>query len=62
MPDIYSVAWKILERKIAATRRQSISKADLVQWQLQAIEEAVDRFNLEGVYAGMTRPGAPHGE
>ncbi|KKM72280.1 hypothetical protein LCGC14_1422100 [marine sediment metagenome] len=40
--DIYGAAWKNLERKIAATRRQSISKADLVRWQLEALEQAVD--------------------
>ncbi len=41
--DIYGTAWKNLERKIAATRRQSISKADLVMWQLEALEQAVDK-------------------
>ena len=41
--DIYGTAWKNLEHKIAATRRQSISKADLVLWQLEALEQAVDK-------------------
>ncbi|KKN10954.1 hypothetical protein LCGC14_1031340 [marine sediment metagenome] len=53
MPDIYSVAWKILEEKITKSRRQSISKADLMEWQLRALEAAVDRFCLEAVYAEM---------
>ncbi len=44
--DIYGTAWKNLERKIAATRRQSISKADLVLWQLEALEQAVDKCGL----------------
>jgi len=43
--DIYGIAWKSLERKIASTRRQSISKSDLTQWQLEALEEAVDKRN-----------------
>lgn len=55
MPDIYSVAWKMLEEKIAKSRRRSISKADLVQWQLQALEAAVDRFALAAVYEEMER-------
>ncbi|KKM85778.1 hypothetical protein LCGC14_1285610 [marine sediment metagenome] len=55
MPDIYSVAWKVLEEKIAKSRRQSISKADLMQWQLQALEAAVDRAALEVVYQEMSR-------
>jgi len=53
--DIYSVAWKILEEKIAKSRRQSISKADLMEWQLRALEAAVDRFRLEAAYAEMQR-------
>ncbi len=44
--DIYGIAWKNLERKIAATRRQSIRKADLLKWQLEALEEAVDKYHL----------------
>ncbi|KKM24153.1 hypothetical protein LCGC14_1608040, partial [marine sediment metagenome] len=43
--DIYGTAWKNLERKIAATRRRSISKADLVRWQLEALEQAVDEYH-----------------
>ncbi len=39
--DIYGIAWKNLEKKIAATRRQSIRKTDLLKWQLEALEEAV---------------------
>lgn len=42
MPDIYGTAWKLLGKKIAKSRRQSISKADLAEWQLQALEQAVD--------------------
>ena len=51
MPDIYGVAWKILEERIAKSRRQSISKSDLIEWQLRALEAAVDRFCLEAIYA-----------
>ncbi len=40
--DIYGIAWKNLEKKITATRRRSISKADLTKWMLEALEEAVD--------------------
>ncbi len=43
--DIYGRSWKNLEKKIAATRRRSISKADLTKWQLEALEEAIDEFN-----------------
>lgn len=42
MPDIYGLAWKLLGRYIAKTRRQSISKADLAEWRLKALEEATD--------------------
>ncbi len=56
---IYSMSWKILQRRIAATRRQSISKAELVQWQLQALEQAVDRAHLESLHIAQ---GRPHGE
>lgn len=42
MPDIYRLAWYILEERIAKSRRRSISKADLVGWQLKSLEEAVD--------------------
>ena len=55
MADLYSVAWKILKHKVASTRRQSISKADLVEWQLEALEEAVDRFHLAAVYEEMEK-------
>ena len=57
MPDIYSIAWKILAERIVSTRKQSISKHDLLGWQLKALEEAVDRIHLEAVYKGM-----PHGQ
>lgn len=53
MPDTYSIAWKILAERIAATRKQSISKHDLLGWQLKALEDAVDRIHLEAVYAEM---------
>ncbi len=53
MADIYNMAWKILEETIARSRKQSISKADLMQWQLRALEAAVDRAALEKVYADM---------
>jgi len=42
MPDTYALAWKLLEKRVAKSRRQSISKADLVEWQLRSLEEAVD--------------------
>ena len=51
--DVYGLAWKILAERIAATRKQSISKADLIQWQLKALEGAIDRAALEKVYAKM---------
>ncbi|KKK98439.1 hypothetical protein LCGC14_2642750 [marine sediment metagenome] len=41
-PDVYGLAWKLLELRIAKTRRQSISKKDLAEWQLKALEQAVD--------------------
>ncbi len=41
--DIYSIAWKNLEKKIAATRRRSIHRSDLNKWMLEALEEAVDK-------------------
>ena len=44
--EIYGMAWKNLEKKIAATRRQSIRKADLTKWQLEALEEAIDQAVL----------------
>ncbi|KKM74559.1 hypothetical protein LCGC14_1399180 [marine sediment metagenome] len=53
--DIYGTAWKNLERKIAATRRQSISKADLVLWQLEALEQAVDEYHA----ADLLKPPPP---
>ncbi len=58
--DIYGTAWKNLERKIAATRRQSISKADLVLWQLEALEQAVDEYHAADRLKPIppeTRPG-----
>ena len=58
--DIYGIAWKSLEKKIAASRRRSISKADLVKWQLEALEEAVDeaRSMPVGTFATPIPPGA----
>ena len=54
--DIYGTAWKNLEHKIAATRRRSISKADLVMWQLEALEQAVDKC---GGHTGITHAIRP---
>jgi len=54
--NIYGTAWKNLEKKIAATRRQSISRADLVKWQLEALEEAVDSC---GGHTGITHSIRP---
>ena len=59
MSNIYMMAWKSLDARIAKSRRQSISKADIAQWQLRALEEAVDRVALEMVYADMEKQ---HGE
>jgi len=47
MPDIYNVAWEILRDRIARSRKQAIPKADLISWQLQALEAAVNKFNFE---------------
>jgi len=49
MRDIYSIAWKVLEERIAKSRRQSISKSDLVEWRLQALEQAIDIFNRPSI-------------
>ena len=40
--DVYALAWKLLEKQILKTRRQAISKYDLLSWRLKALEEAVD--------------------
>lgn len=45
--DIYGHAWRLLEELIARSRKQSISKTDLVGWQLKALEEAVNLSDLE---------------
>ncbi len=47
MANIYGIAWEILRDRIARSRRQTISKADLIDWQLQALEAAVNKFNFE---------------
>jgi len=49
MRDIYSIAWKVLEERIAKSRRQSISKSDLVEWRLWALEQAIDIFNSPSI-------------
>jgi len=49
MCDIYSIAWKVLEERIAKSRRQSISKSDLIEWRLQALEQAIDIFNRPSI-------------
>lgn len=52
MPDatklgIYPRAWHYLRKKIASTRRQSISKGELRLWLYNALEQAVDEcYNL----------------
>ncbi len=48
MPDTYRTAWDILRGKIAKSRRQAISKADLMQWQLEALERAVNWTETNG--------------
>ncbi len=58
MPDTYRTAWDILRGKIAKSRRQSISKADLMQWQLEALERAVNWTAMDVV----ADPGAYRGE
>ena len=60
MRDIYSIAWKVLEERIAKSRRQSISKADLLEWRLQALEQAIDIFNLPSIEGVI--PGIVHGQ
>ncbi|KKM94897.1 hypothetical protein LCGC14_1193690 [marine sediment metagenome] len=49
MRDIYSIAWKVLEEKIAKSRKQSIHKSDLVEWRLQALEQAIEIFNSTSI-------------
>lgn len=52
MPDIYQTAWAILKDRVARSRKQSIPRAELLTWQLQALEAAVDRFYFERGEAG----------
>ena len=47
MPDVYALAWRHLKKMIAASRRQSITKSDLVGWQLQALEQASEALSGE---------------
>ncbi len=47
MPDIYQTAWAILKDRVARSRKQSIPRTELLTWQLQALEAAVDKFYFE---------------
>lgn len=42
MFDTYGRAWRILRDRIVRSRRQTISRTDLMYWQLQALEQAVN--------------------
>lgn len=41
-PCVYRIAWRLLALWVAKSRKQSISKADITEWKLRSIEEAVD--------------------
>ncbi len=62
MLDIYSLAWKLLEKRIAKSRRQAITKADIREWQLRSLEEAVDNCDLLVGTDVVADPGAYRGE
>lgn len=61
MHSIYGTAWKILEERIAKTRRQSISKADLIEWQLKSLEQAVDEWGRPSIVTSFP-PEEPLGQ
>lgn len=61
MPDIYQTAWAILKDRVARSRKQSIPRTELLTWQLQALEAAVDRFYHEEKNL-VADPGAYRGE
>ena len=50
MPDpcVYRLSWKLFNVWVAKSRRQSISKADIAEWQLRALQEAVDLVEDRG--------------
>ncbi len=62
MPDIYALAWKMLSKHIAKSRRQSITKADLTKYQLLALEQAVDNCDLLVGTDLVADPGVYHGQ
>ena len=39
---VYSTAWKVLQDRIAASRRRTFTKTDLNGMLFQALEEAID--------------------
>ncbi len=41
-PDVYGLAWQLLGRRIAKSRRQTITKTELIEWRLKELENAVD--------------------
>ncbi|KKM74507.1 hypothetical protein LCGC14_1399670 [marine sediment metagenome] len=61
MADIYQTAWAILKDRVARSRKQSIPRTELLTWQLQALEAAVDKFYFEGKNL-VADPGAYRGE
>lgn len=50
MPDpcVYRLSWKLFALWVAKSRKQSISKADITEWRLRAVEEAVDLVDDRG--------------
>ncbi len=62
MPDIYGIAWRALEQRIAKTRRQSISKKELTEWQLKALQQAIDTWLDSPAAQLMTQLETGHGE
>ena len=42
MNNIYTVAWRLLQKRIAASRRQTIARRELERWQLEALQKAIE--------------------
>lgn len=61
MSNIYQTAWAILKDRVARSRKQSIPRTELLTWQLQALEAAVDRFYFEKADL-VADPGAYRGK
>ncbi len=47
-PCVYRLSWKLFATWVAKSRRQSISKADIAEWRLMSLEEAVDLVEDRG--------------